>query len=127
VAFDQDPAVTTVLPTMRDPYRAFMRRVGPVAVDPDVAVAVPAVIAVDPNPSAVRRTVVGFDDGIGRRYANYDLRKSGGRRETNCKQQRQCSFFHGSFPSMVNVGRAGQEEAFRAIACINTRLRNWLR
>ena len=76
VAFDQDPAVATVFPAMSDPNGAAMRRADPVAVDPDVAVAIPAVIAVDPYITVMRRTVVRFDDGRRRRHAhhNSDLR-----------------------------------------------------
>ena len=88
VPFDQDPAVTAVLPAMGDPDRVAMRGANPVAVDPDVTVAVPAVIAVDPDPTFMRRTVMDFDDGRGRRHANYDLRESSGRYETDSKQQR---------------------------------------
>ena len=76
VTLDQDPAVTALFPAMGGPDRAGMRGVDPVAVDPDVAVAIPAVIAVDPNPTGVRRTIVDFDNGRGRRHANHhsDLR-----------------------------------------------------
>ena len=87
VTFDQNPAVAAVLPAMRHPDRAVMRRASPMTVDPDVAVAIPAVIAVDPNPSMMRRTVMSFDEGRGRLHAHYDLRKSGGRHETDSKQQ----------------------------------------
>lgn len=99
------------------------------AVDPDVAVAVPAVIAVNPNPSRMRWTVVEFDDGRGRRHAHYnsDLRKSGGRNETDSKQQRQRSFFHGKFVlhGIYPLRRIGK--SFQAILFVNTRARDWLR
>jgi len=72
---------------MGDPDIAGMRRANPVAVDPDVAVAIPAVIAVNPDPAFMRRTLVGFVNGRRRRHANNHLRKSGGRHETECKQQ----------------------------------------
>ena len=97
VAFDQDPAVTAMLPAMRNPDRAMMRGANPVAVNPDVAVAIPAVIAVDPNPTFMRRMVVDLDDRLGRRNAHNDLRHTGGRNETDSKQQRQRSFFHRNF------------------------------
>ena len=87
VAFDQDPAVTALFVVMGHPDIAGMRRANPVTMDPDVAVAIPAVITVNPDPTFMRRTVVGFDDGRGRRHANNHLRKSGGRHETECKQQ----------------------------------------
>ena len=87
MAFDQDPAVTAVFPAMRDPDRARMRGTDPTAVDPNVTVAIPAVIAVIPDPAGMRRTIVDLDDGIGRRYTNNNLRQSGGRNETDSKQQ----------------------------------------
>lgn len=87
VAFHQHPTVTAVLPAMRNPYCAAMRGANPVAVNPDVPVAIPAVIAVDPDPTFMRRMVVNFDDGLRGRHANDDLRHSGGRNETDSKQQ----------------------------------------
>ena len=127
VALNQDPAVTAMFPAMRDPDRATMRGANPVPVNPDVAVAIPAVIAVDPDPTFMRRTVVGFDDRRGGRHANYDLRHSGDRNETDSKQQRQCSFFHRDFALHSKCRSTRIEEAFRAIISINTRVRNWLR
>jgi hypothetical protein len=85
VTFDQDPAVTAMLPAMRDPDRAMMRRADPVAVHPNVTVAIPAVITVNPHITLMRRTVVDLDDRLGRSHANYDLRKSSGRYETDSK------------------------------------------
>lgn len=87
VAFDQDPAVTAVLPVMRDPDRVAMRGTNPVAVDPDITVAIPAVIAVDPHPTFMRRTVVFFDDGRGRRDTNDNLSQRDAWHETDSKQQ----------------------------------------
>jgi hypothetical protein len=72
VAFDEDPAIAPLLPAMGNPGRAGMRGADPVAVDPDVAVAIPAVIAVDPDPAFMRRRAIVFDDGRGRRHANHN-------------------------------------------------------
>lgn len=85
VSFDQNPAVTAVLPAMRDPDRVAMRGANPAAVNPDVTVAVPAVITVDPDPTFMRWMVMDFDDRLGGSHANYDLRESSGRNETDSK------------------------------------------
>ncbi len=127
VAFNHDPAVTAVLPAMGDPDRAGMRGANPVAVDPDVAVAIPAVIAVDPDPSIMRRTIVCFVDGRGRRHANNNLCQSGGRNETDSKKQRQCSFFHRDFALHGKIRSTWIGEASQAIIRINTRARVSLR
>lgn len=87
VALDQNIAVTTMLPVMGDPDVAGMPGARPVAVNPDVTVAIPAVIAVDPDPTFMRWMVVDLDDGRGRRDANDDLRHNGSRNETESKQQ----------------------------------------
>ena len=87
VAFDQDPAVTAMLPAVCDPDRAGMRGANPVTVNPDVAVAIPAVIAVDPDPTFMRWMVMDLDDGRGGRHANDDLRRNGGRNEADSKHQ----------------------------------------
>jgi len=87
VALDQDIAVTAMFPVMGNPDRIGMRRMNPTAVNPDVAVAVPTVIAVVPDPAGMRWMVVDLDDRLGRRYANDDLRHNGSRNETESKQQ----------------------------------------
>ena len=127
MTFNQDPAVTAMFPTMRNPNRAAMRGPHPVAVNPDVAVAVPAVITIDPDPTFMRWMVVDLDDGRRRRHANDDLRHNGGRNEADSKQQRQCSFFHRDFALHGKVRSTRIEEASRAINFINTRLRISLR
>ena len=72
MAFDQDPAVATTFPAMGFPDGAGMRRARPIAVDPNVAVAVPAVIAIDPHPVAMRWAIMRFVDGRGRRDVNHN-------------------------------------------------------
>jgi len=86
VALDQDPAVTTMLPVMGDPNRVAMRGANPVAVNPNVAVAIPAVVAVDPDPTFMRWMVVDLNDGRGGLHPNHDLRRNGGRNEADSKQ-----------------------------------------
>jgi hypothetical protein len=54
-------------------------------VNPDVTVAVPAVITVDPDPTFMRWMVMDFDDRLGGSHADYDLRESSGRNETDSK------------------------------------------
>jgi hypothetical protein len=72
VAFDEDPAIAPLLPAMGNPDRAGMRGADPVAAHPNVAVPVPAVIAVYPDPALMRRRAIVFDDGRGRRHANHN-------------------------------------------------------
>ncbi len=95
MAFDQDPAAFALLPAMGDPNGAGMRWLGPMAVDPNVAVAVPAVIAIDPHPVTMRWAIVSLDDGRGRRYANDNLSHHGCGRHAKSKQRRQNNFLHG--------------------------------
>ena len=89
MAFDQDPTIATMFPAMGFPDGAGMLRTRPMAVDPDIAVAIPAVIAVDPHPSFVRRTIVRFVDGRGRRDVNHNsyLSHHGRGRHTKSKQR----------------------------------------
>ena len=75
MAFNQHPAVAAVLPAMGDPDRAGMGRPDPMAMHPNVAMAIPAVIAVDPDPAVMRWMLVDFDDGRGRRHTNDNLRQ----------------------------------------------------
>ena len=88
VTFNQDPAAIALFPMMSDPYRAWVRRIAPKAMNPNVAVAIPAVIAVDPYPSGMRWMLVNLDYRRRRRYANNHLSHRGRRHETDCKQQR---------------------------------------
>jgi hypothetical protein len=52
-----------------------MLRTLPAARNPDVAVAIPVVIAVDPHKSALRRWRTALDDRGRRANANHNLRK----------------------------------------------------
>ncbi len=87
MAFDQDPAVATMFPAMGFPGGAGMRGAGPMAMNPNVAVAIPAVMAIDPHPSVVRRTVVTLDNGRRRLYADDNLSHRGHGRQKKSKQR----------------------------------------
>ena len=97
VTFNQDPAAIALLPVMGNPHGAGVRRMNPISSHPNVAVAIPAVIAIMPNPAGMRRVVVFLNDGRRRRNTNDYLSDSGRRHETESKQQRECSLFHGNF------------------------------
>jgi len=86
VAFDQDPAAIALFIVMGNPDCAGMRRTNPIAMNPDVAVAIPAVIAIDPDPSGMRWMVVDLDDGRRGRHTNDHLRGCDRRRKTESKQ-----------------------------------------
>ena len=73
--------------------------------NPDVTVAVPAVITVDPDPTFMRWMVMDFDDRLGGSHANYDLRESSGRNETDSKNSDNAVFFTEISPSMASVHR----------------------
>ena len=74
-------------PVRRRPVRGRVRAAIVAPVNPDVAVAIPTVIAVDPHPTFMRWMVVDLDDGRGRPHTHNDLRHNGGRNETDSKQQ----------------------------------------
>ena len=94
MAFDQNPAIAALFPAMGNPDGAGMRWTRPTAMNPDVAVAVPAVITVDPYPSLVRWTVMMLNDGWRWCNADDDLRHRNRRRETQSEQPCQKSFLH---------------------------------
>ena len=126
VAIDQNPPVSTVLPAMCDPDTAAMRWAHPMAMNPDVAVTVPAVVAIDPHPSRVRWMFVDLDDGCRWRNADDDLRHRDRRSETQGKQPCQKSLFHRNRTSMgMNLPESGN--LFLAVILYNPRAGNWLR
>ena len=79
VAFNQDVPAVAMHPVMGDPVLAMMGRTVPAPVNPDVAGAIPAVIAADPDKFRTRSRASGFNDGGGRSYADHDLCKRGSR------------------------------------------------
>ena len=82
MAFHQHPAITTPFPVMVNPYGAWMRGVDPETMNPDVAVSVPAVMALDPYPSVMRWMVMMLGERRRRRNADDDLRHHNRRSET---------------------------------------------
>jgi hypothetical protein len=80
VAVDPDVAAADMPPSASNPDSVGAGRRGPAAGDPDVAGAVPAVIAADPNPATMRARARMFDDD--RRRSNADDNALGeGRRQ----------------------------------------------
>ncbi len=94
VALYQHPAIAAAFPVMVDPDSAGMRRMRPKAVNPDVVLAVPAVVAFDPYPPIMRWMVMMLRDGWRRRNADDNLRKCGRGSETQSEQPCQESLFH---------------------------------
>ena len=94
VPLDQNPAAIALLIVMSNPDCAGVRWATPIAFDPDVAVPVPTVIAVDPNPSRMRWMIMDFDDGCRRRNADNNLRHSNRGSETQGEQPCQKRLFH---------------------------------
>jgi hypothetical protein len=95
MTFNQDPPVVTMNPAMGDPACVRVWGTIPTARNPDVAAAVPAVVAVDPDVLAAGTGTASFNDGSGRSNADHNLRKSGGRQQGDCEQQSQYEFLHG--------------------------------
>jgi hypothetical protein len=83
----EDIAVVAMFPTMSNPMRAEMGWTIPATGDPNVATAIPAVVSADPDVAGARCDSTALDDGSGRSYVDHDLRKRGGRRQSDCEQQ----------------------------------------
>ena len=94
MAFDQNPAVSAPVPVMGDPDGAGMRRLCPMAMNPEVLVAVPAMVAFDPYPSVMRWMVMMLNDRRRRRNADDDLSHCNRGREKQSEQPCQKSLFH---------------------------------
>jgi hypothetical protein len=78
--------IAFVNPLVRGPTLAGMGRTLPAAGDPDITAVVPAVIAVDPHESSLRRPTAFFDDGSRRANADHNLRERSRREQCECKQ-----------------------------------------
>lgn len=91
-------------PVMRDPDGARMRRPAPIAMNPDVALAVPAVIAVNPYIAGMRARTVLFHNGSRRTDTNHhaDLREGSRRGKGKREKTSQNSFLH-SFPNLQRI------------------------
>lgn len=94
VAFNQNPSAIALFPMMADPDGAGMGWVSPKTVNPDVAVAVPAMMSFDPYPSVMRWMVMLLNDGRRRRNADNDLRHCNRGSEAQSEQPCQKSLFH---------------------------------
>jgi hypothetical protein len=94
VTFHQHIAAVTVFPAVCDPDGARMRGMSPAAMDPDVAVAIPAMIAIDPHPAVMRWMIVNFNDWFRRRDADIDLRHCNRGDQTKTQEQRKSCLLH---------------------------------
>jgi hypothetical protein len=94
VTFYKNVATVAVHPAMGDPVLAGMGRTVPAAGNPDIAGAIPAVIAIDPDVSVARDWTACLNNGGGRSYADHDLRKRGGRQQSGSEQQSWKKFLH---------------------------------
>ena len=75
VPFHEHPSATTMHPMVANPYGVFARRPIIVAGHPHVAIAVPAMISVHPDISALRCGPAVFLYLMGWPFMNIDLRK----------------------------------------------------
>jgi hypothetical protein len=74
VPLDQHPTTMAVFPVMRNPHGMRMRRTIPASGNPDVAIPVPAVIAVYPDKPVLRRWGTTLHDRCRWPYPNINLR-----------------------------------------------------
>jgi hypothetical protein len=86
--------IAAVDPTVGDPTLAGMGWTIPATGSPDVAGAVPAVVAVYPNVTTIGGRTAALYDGWRRPDANHNLRKRSRGKHGESKQQCQCNFFH---------------------------------
>src|ERR1700733_200485 len=70
---DQNVAVLTVDPLMRNPYLMRVRRLIPFASGPHVSVSVPAMIPGNPHIARAWRSPPLLHDRVGRRHLNHNL------------------------------------------------------
>jgi len=94
VAFDPIPAAALVSPVPVDPDGIPARWFNIVAGHPDIAGAVPTVIAVDPHPSFVRNGAGMFDDDVRRFDLNIDMLREGWGDAEQCSCSNQKQFLH---------------------------------
>jgi hypothetical protein len=73
VTFDPVIAAALMRPVSVDPHSVAARRLDPVAGNPDVGAAVPAMITVDPHPAFVRAWTRMFDDGRRRAHLHVNV------------------------------------------------------
>ncbi len=98
MSFDQHPFPVPVNPAVSHPVRVRMRRTLPVAVNPNIVIAFPAMVTVNPDKSRLRRHAALFNNRSRGAYANCNLRLRS--RRNHCQSQsegeqyRQCNFLH---------------------------------
>jgi len=83
-----------MFPAMGHPVGMTMGRTVPAARHPDIAGAIPAMVATDPFVFGAGARAASLDDGGGRSYTDHDLRKRGSRQQSGSKQQSWKKFFH---------------------------------
>ena len=117
MAFHQHPAIAAPLPVMVNPDGAWMRGMGPKAMNPDVVLAIPAVVAFDPHPSDMRRIVMMLNDGWRRRNADDDLSHRNRGSETYSEQPCQKCLLHRNLkpPWFRSAGMGGLSLATNSI------------
>src|ERR1700691_6214576 len=111
---------------MGNPDGAVMWRPHPLTMNPDVAVAIPTVVAVVPHPSVMRWMVMMLNDGRRRCNAHNNLCQCNRRSETQSEQPCQKSLFHRNL-NLRGLDLPESVSLFLAVNDNNTRLRVWLR
>jgi hypothetical protein len=102
VSLYEDIPAVAMHPVMANPMRARMRWTIPAARNPDIARAVPAVVAADPDKAGAGRWTASFDDRRGRPDTDHNLPIRDGRGERCSKQQSENEFLHGFLLLMGN-------------------------
>jgi len=96
--FNQHPFPVLMFPPVSYPMRVRMRRTLPVAVNPNIMIAVPAMVAVNPNKTGLRRHAALFNNGSRWTYANRNLRLGSHRNHSHsqgqCEQYCEYNFLH---------------------------------
>src|SRR5208337_3142466 len=88
------PVIAMMYPPVSNPSLVFTGWALPPAGGPDVVVALPAMIAVDPHVTPFRRPATVFVHGRRGADANHNLRKRCRRKQCESKQQCQCNLLH---------------------------------
>jgi hypothetical protein len=101
-----------VNPAVGHPMRARMRRAIPASGYPHISVAVPVVVARDPNITRMGRWSIVLNNGGRRTNVNVHLREGCRRRQTKCKQSGHDNFFH------VQSTPPGGFQTTRTRACV---------
>ena len=104
VPFHHFPVVSSVHPMVGNPALTRPRRVIPMATHPDIASAIPTLITIHPDISAIGRRGTTLDDWGRWSDADNNLRIRGRRQESKSEQRCHCKFFHdGCSPQRFGV------------------------